>query len=99
MLLREKDQKEIIRLAKESFTRPVKIWAYGSRVSGMAHEGSDLDLVVLPDGHGMIDLCELGIFKELLQESTIPILVKVLDWHRMPESFQENILKGYEELL
>ena len=99
MQLREKDQKEIIRLAKESFTRPVKIWAYGSRVSGMAHEGSDLDLVVLPDDYEMIDLCELGIFKELLQESTIPILVKVLDWNRMPESFQENVLKGYEELL
>jgi len=47
----------------------------------------------------MIDLCELGMFKELLQESTIPILVKVLDWNRIPESFRENILKGYEVLL
>lgn len=99
MQLREKDQKEIIRLAKESFTRPVKIWAYGSRVSGMAHEGSDLDLVLLPDGYEMIDLCELGMFKDLLQESTIPILVQVLDWNRIPKSFQANVLKEYEVLL
>ena len=99
MLLREKDHKEIIRLAKKSFTKPVNIWAYGSRVSGMAHEGSDLNLVVRPDGDGMIDLGELGVFKELLQESTIPILVQVLDWNRIPESFQANILKEYEALL
>jgi predicted nucleotidyltransferase len=99
MQLREKDQKEIIRLAKESFTRPVKIWAYGSRVSGMAHEGSDLDLVLLPDGYEMIDLCELRMFKDLLQESTIPILVQVLDWNRIPKSFQANVLKEYEVLL
>ena len=99
MLLREKDHKEIICLAKKSFTKPVNIWAYGSRVSGMAHEGSDLNLVVRPDGDGMIDLGELGVFKELLQESTIPILVQVLDWNRIPESFQANILKGYEVLL
>jgi predicted nucleotidyltransferase len=99
MQLREKDQKEIIRLAKESFTRPVKIWAYGSRVSGMAHEGSDLDLVLLPDGYEMIDLCELVMFKDLLQESTIPILVQVLDWNRIPKSFQANVLKEYEVLL
>ncbi len=99
MLLRDKDHKEIIRLAKRSFTKPVKVWAYGSRVNGMAHEGSDLDLVVLPDGDGMLDLSELGIFKDLLQESTIPILVQVLDWNRIPESFQANILKEYEVLL
>ena len=99
MLLRDKDHKEIIRLAKSSFTKPVKIWAYGSRVNGMAHDGSDLDLVVLPDGDEMIDLGELGVFKELLQESTIPILVQVLDWNRIPEIFQANILKEYETLL
>ena len=99
MLLRDKDHKEIIRLAKRSFTKPVKIWAYGSRVNGKAHDGSDLDLVVLPDGDEMIDLGELGVFKELLQESTIPILVQVLDWNRIPEIFQANILKEYETLL
>ena len=99
MLLRDKDHKEIIRLAKRSFTKPVKIWAYGSRVNGIAHDGSDLDLVVLPDGDEMINLGELGVFKELLQESTIPILVQVLDWDRIPESFQANILKEYETLL
>jgi predicted nucleotidyltransferase len=99
MLLREKDHKEIVRLAKESFSKPVKIWAYGSRVSGLAHEGSDLDLVVLPNGDETINLGEISVFKDLLQESTIPILVQVLDWNRIPESFRKNILKGYEVLL
>lgn len=99
MLLRDKDHKEIVRLAKESFTKPVKIWAYGSRVNGMAHEGSDLDLVVIPDGYDQVDLGEVFTFKDLLQESSIPILVQVLDWNRIPDSFRENILKEYEVVL
>lgn len=99
MLLRDKDHKEIVRLAKESFTKPVKIWAYGSRVNGMAHEGSDLDLVVLPDGYDQVDLGEVLTIKDLLQESSIPILVQVLDWNRIPDSFRENILKEYEVVL
>lgn len=77
----------------------VKIWAYGSRVNGMAHEGSDLDLVVIPDGNDQVDLGEVFTFKDLLQESSIPILVQVLDWGRIPESFRENILMEYEVLL
>lgn len=47
MLLRDKDHKEIVRLANESFTKPVKIWAYGSRVNGMAHaEPEKLDVMI-----------------------------------------------------
>ena len=61
-----------------------EVWAYGSRVTGGAHEGSDLDLVlrhpddVKQDVEGWIDL------KEALQESQIPILVEVHMWSRLP---------------
>lgn len=65
----------------------------------MAHEGSDLDLVVLPDGYDQVDLGEVLTIKDLLQESSIPILVQVLDWNRIPDSFRENILKEYEVVL
>lgn len=65
----------------------------------MAHEGSDLDLVVIPDGYDQVDFGEVFTFKDLLQESSIPILVQVLDWNRIPESFRENILMEYEVLL
>ena len=65
----------------------------------MAHEGSDLDLVVLPDGYDQVDLGEVLTIKDLLQKSSIPILVQVLDWNRIPDSFRENILKEYEVVL
>jgi len=33
--------------------------------------------------------------REAMRESNIPILVDVLDWARLPESFHERIRRGY----
>jgi predicted nucleotidyltransferase len=96
MLIREKDWKAICALMSESFSVPVTVWAYGSRVNGMAHEMSDLDLVVLSQDEQPLDLSELAAFKEKLTQSNIPILVQVLDWNRMPERFRAQILKQHE---
>ena len=98
MLIRGKDKTEIIRLAEQAFSVPLKILAYGSRVNGTAHEASDLDLVIISGDQNSLDIDELVKFKELLLESNIPILVQVVDWYRIPESFHQNILKRYEEI-
>lgn len=98
MLIRAKDKDEIIRLANLAFSTPLKIWAYGSRVNGTAHDASDLDLVIITENQKALDIDELIKFKELLLESNIPIIVQVVDWYRIPESFHQNILKQYEEL-
>ncbi len=71
-----------------------EVWAYGSRVNGESHEGSDLDLVVRgpdlnPLGVEFIDLIEA------LQESNIPILVQAHDWANLPESFHREIEREY----
>ena len=68
----------------------VEVWAYGSRVTGDSHEGSDLDLVLRshtlePLGGEYLDLIEA------LDESNIPILIQAHDWARLPESFHEEI--------
>lgn len=99
MLLREVDKQLIIRLAREVFKEPVKIWAFGSRVNGQAHDGSDLDLVVISGNQESLDAEQFFMFKEAIQESSIPILVQVMDWHRIPESFKTNILENYEVLV
>jgi len=99
VILREKDRLEIIRIAKESFKTPLEIWAYGSRVNGEAHDMSDLDLVVLTDSKEKSDIGEFIDFKESLQKSNIPILIQVMDWNRIPESFHKNICENYEVLL
>ena len=71
-----------------------EVWAYGSRVNGMSHPGSDLDLVLRGPtleqlGDGFHDLVEA------FQESNIPILVQAHDWARLPESFHREIERDY----
>jgi predicted nucleotidyltransferase len=99
MLIREKDRALVVSLAQKSFTQPLELWAYGSRVNGEAHETSDLDMVVVTPNNAELNLTELLNFKEMLQESNIPILTQVLDWNRIPKSFHKNILKNYVVLV
>ena len=69
----------------------VEVWAYGSRVSGRSHDGSDLDLVLRGPGLKEIPIGRLGDFEEAVRESTIPFLVEARDWTRLPERFQREI--------
>ena len=77
----------------DQYIPQVEVWAFGSRVTGGAHECSDLDLVL----RNPTDLSEsipgLGALREALSQSTIPILVEVHDWSQLPESFQAEIEK------
>ena len=67
-----------------------EVWAYGSRVNGQSHEGSDLDLVVRGPGLRPLGV-ELVELTEALRESNVPILVQIHDWARLPESFHGEI--------
>ena len=96
--LRDKERGAIIALAGKVFSPGTELWAYGSRVKGGNHEGSDLDLAVrAPQQQEMLP-GQLSDFKTALQESTIPILVQVLSWQHMPESFKAGILQDHEVL-
>jgi len=98
MILRAKDKLQICAIAARIFQEPVEIWAYGSRVDGTAHDTSDLDLVVRNKALTRLDIDEFIDFKEALTNSNIPILVQVMDWGRIPQSFHKNILLAYEVL-
>ena len=65
-----------------------QVWAYGSRVDGTAHRGSDLDIAIVGDG-------DIFALKTALQESNIPFLVDMVKFENLPESFQKEILKKY----
>jgi len=69
----------------------VEVWAYGSRVSGRGHQGSDLDLVLRGPGLNEIPFERLMDFKDAVRESTIPFLVEARDWARLPERFHREI--------
>ena len=71
----------------------VEVWAYGSRVNGESHEGSDLDLVLRsptlePLDGGFYDL------REAIEKSNIPILIQAHDWASLPETFHREIERG-----
>ena len=69
----------------------VEVWAYGSRVKGQSHDGSDLDLVLRSPELQPIPADSLASFSEALQESPIPFLVAAHDWARLPESCHPEI--------
>jgi predicted nucleotidyltransferase len=72
-----------------------EVWAYGSRVNGGAHEGSDLDVVLRNPADLAQDVEDWFELKEALQESTLPMLVEVHLWSRLPKAFHPNIEAGY----
>lgn len=96
--LREKDRIRIIALAEKTLPAHTQILAFGSRVKGTNHDTSDLDLVLRSEQQGDFSLANLAAFKQALHDSTIPILIQVLSWWHIPQSFQDNILKFHEVL-
>ncbi len=97
MLLREKDKQTLLQIFSSALL-PIEVWAYGSRVNGTAHKGSDLDLVVCSQDRKKLPADVLMELKEKISESNIPIVVELFDLARLPESFRHNIEAKYEIL-
>ncbi len=97
MLLRSKDKDRLLEIFS-SATIPIEVWAYGSRVSGEAHEGSDLDLVIRSHNLEKLPIDVFLDLKDKIQKSNIPILVDLFDWARLPQSFHRNIEAQHEVL-
>ena len=77
----------------------VEVWAYGSRVTGKSHKGSDLDLVLRGPDLKRIPGGQLMDLIEALEESNVPIIVQAHDWARLPENFHREIEREYVVLV
>ena len=77
----------------------VEVWAYGSRITGESHDGSNLDLVLRAPDLQKIPIGRLSDLWEALRESTIPFLVEARDWARLPEEFYGEIERDYVVLV
>ncbi len=73
----------------------VEVWAYGSRVNGRGHEGSDLDLVLRTVDLRRLPFDQMRGFEDAVRESTIPFLVQAHDWACLPERFHREIERDY----
>lgn len=97
MILRDKD-KVRLKAIFSSIKTPVEVWAFGSRVNGSAHDGSDLDLVLRTHDLQKLPFKEFAELHNKIKESNIPIYVQLFDWARIPDSFKKNIEQQYEVL-
>ena len=81
---------EMIKNIFEEYCPTCEVFAYGSRINGMAHEGSDLDLTVknFPKNKYFFEL------KEKFSDSNIPFLVDINIYDTLPDSFKEEIEKN-----
>lgn len=83
---------EMLRKIFEEYCPKAEIWAYGSRVHGDSHDGSDLDMTVKSFNDPTKKLWEL---KKLLDDSNIPFLMDISEFDKLPDYFQEEIKKNY----
>ena len=75
----------------DNYCPKAQIYAYGSRVKNEAHDGSDLDLVIMSFGDTNLSIGELRL---IINDSNIPFLVDINEFNSFPESFQNEILKN-----
>ena len=92
-LLIEQEYLENIVSIFSKYCPKATILAYGSRLGGNAHSGSDLDLAVKDFGDTNCNISEL---KEILSQSNIPFLVDILEFNSLSKSFQTEILSNFE---
>jgi uncharacterized protein len=85
---------EILRQLLALHVPDAEVLAYGSRVQGTAHQGSDLDLVVRNPSDNEKPQPNLSSLQQAFSDSNLPILVDVLDWAVIPEGFRSEILRG-----
>ncbi len=97
LLLRDKD-KQLLKQLIADYLPDISVWAYGSRVTGAAHDTSDLDIVLRSKDLSPIPAPQFNCFVEAVRESNIPILIDVHDWARLPASFHTQIAQQHVEL-
>lgn len=86
----EKKDLDILINILSDFCPKSEVFAYGSRINGRAHDGSDLDLAIknFPNEKYLFDL------KEIISNSNISFLVDINLYETLPMSFQREIDKN-----
>ena len=87
----EAAQQEVLLDLLREHVPQAEVWAYGSRVTGRSHEGSDLDIVVRTPRNPADPTPGVSALREALRQSSLPMLVDVHDWADLPVSFRSRI--------
>ena len=90
----EKHRTMVETLLQEHFP-DTEVWAYGSRVNGRSHDGSDLDLVLRNTDSRPLPAARMQVIVEAFRESNIPFLVDIHDWSALPDRFRAEIERDH----
>ena len=93
MLDVEPEQLAAIRVILHAHVAGLRVWAFGSRVTGRRKRHADLDLVLLTDTP--LPLGKLGMIEDAFAESDLPFRVDVVDWARASEEFRAIIRRDH----
>ena len=89
-------QLECVRRILQQHAPGIEVRVFGSRVKGTARRFSDLDLALVASSK--LSWKQLEALKNAFSESDLPILVDVVDWWAISDSFRECISDHYEIL-
>lgn len=84
-----------VKIILKQWVPNMEIWAYGSRVNGHCHDASDLDLVVHNPGCPHQPIEHLAQLKQAFKDSDLPMIVDLMDWAYLPDSYRLEIKKQY----
>ncbi len=88
----EKKYCDMLRKIFKEYCPLAEIWAYGSRINGDAHAGSDLDLAIINFGEPNKNINRL---RQIINDSNVPFLVDLVEFKSLPITFQNEIKKNF----
>jgi uncharacterized protein len=97
-ILLDNEKQEIIKIVKECCPQS-KLIAFGSRISGTARDGSDLDLAIEFYINDSRTTRWFNDIKSELSDSSLPYFVDLHIWNNLPKNMQDNILNNKYEVL
>jgi len=74
-----------------------EVWAFGSRINGHHHRGSDLDVVIISPP--ILSLAQMAHLREALSESDLPWAVDIVEWGRCSAAFRAIIQAQYQIIM
>lgn len=81
-------KEELLTIIKKHIPQ-AKVYLFGSRARGTNNPGSDIDLAI--DANQKIPWSTLGMIKEEIEESTIPLFVDIVDLHDIDDNLKIQI--------
>lgn len=82
---------QLLRRILRQYVPEMAVWAFGSRINGNAHAGSDLDIVIIDPTFPERAQTQLINLRRALHDSSLPMLVDTLDWAKLPDDFRQQI--------